>query len=322
MKKPTVIGQRPNGEIGRKVTVIPSTPISHVEHVPTVKISGPTRIPGAVSTRINVTVALLRTTNPHANEVTLEQVCTMIRAVSVDTLTPKHAIIWGHDVQSEYGELVTECLKLSQSGTLTKVRTNINRTLEILEAIDIAAVCGVGTKKTGFIGGLIKKATIAIDSLPELNEAIKELQQLHKLMTGAMEKLLELRGKLDEITSKTDRLVRSIEVYAIAAQFLADHIKQIGQNELALSFEQRSMSLTQTIAQIQSNDLMRKQQVEEPLRLITVVQDVALVSVPGWIGSIVAIKTMLEGTNKPTVTEVNELSDQKQQITDRLKGKN
>jgi hypothetical protein len=80
------------------------------------------------------------------------------------------------------------------------------------------------------------------------------------------------------------------------------------------------MSLTQTLAQIRGSNSVRKVQTEHPLRLITTVQNVALVTVPGLIGNMVSLKAMLEGSRKPTVTDVGELSDQVQGILQQLQG--
>lgn len=78
------------------------------------------------------------------------------------------------------------------------------------------------------------------------------------------------------------------------------------------------MSLTQTVAQIRSGASLREVQIEQPLRLIEAIQNVALVMVPGFLGSIAALTTMLDSNRKLTPTEAGELTYQLRSILQQL----
>ena len=63
----------------------------------------------------------------------------------------------------------------------------------------------------------------------------------------------------------------------------------------------------------------RDEQIEQPLRLIGAIQNVALVTVPGWLGSIAGLTAMLAGKRKLTPTETGELAHQLGNILQQLK---
>jgi len=68
------------------------------------------------------------------------------------------------------------------------------------------------------------------------------------------------------------------------------------------------MSLTQTVAQIRSGVSLREMQIEQPLRLIGAIQNVAIVTVPGYLGSVASLTTMLKSNRSLTPTETGELA--------------
>ena len=64
---------------------------------------------------------------------------------------------------------------------------------------------------------------------------------------------------------------------------------------------------------------MRALQIEQPLRLVAAIQNVALVTVPGLLGGIAALAAMLEERRQVTPTQAGELAYQLRTILQQLK---
>jgi hypothetical protein len=341
MMKPTVIGAKGADKTGpvRNPTVIPTT-ISSSAPLPAptlprptptvmpagvakpslpnpVQVTKPTTIPGVERKRIGVTLADLHGSNDGVNQDVLEQALQLILATNVDSLTDRTVVLWGHDLQKCYTDLVTKCLTLSQSGVLSKVSTYLSRMMEILGSIDLRKVSGL-EGGDGVMSRLLKKATARTDSVAELESVLHELGQLIKLMNDTLQDLLQLKEQLEQVSGEINGLGTSIEVYVVTSAFLGSYLEGTNQT-LAQRFHERCLSLTQTLAQIRSGGSIRMIQVEQPLQLISAVQNVALVRVPDWIGSIVSIKTMMGRGFKPTVTEIDELGHKTTAIIAKLR---
>lgn len=277
----------------------------------------PTAIPGVERKRIAVDLADLRKLSPRASPVVLERAMRFVETFTVSRAGDRQAVLWGHRLQQDYSDLVSRTLELSQAEVLKRVNGYINRMVDILAAIDLEAVSGVATP-AGFLGQYFRTANRKIDTPEELERARYELDQLVRLMSAALEDLLALKDTLERHAAEIDKVGDEVEGAAIAAEFLATHLGD-GQPALSQRFTERSMSLTQTVAQIRGGASMGELQIEQPLRLIGAIQNVALVTVPGWLGSIAALAAMLEGRRKPTPTETGELSNQLRNILQQLK---
>lgn len=77
------------------------------------------------------------------------------------------------------------------------------------------------------------------------------------------------------------------------------------------------MSLTQTLALIREGGATRKFLLEQPTLVVTAIQDVALVMLPGFIGSIASLAVLSAGTISRT--DAGELASQLTDIVGRLK---
>lgn len=282
-----------------------------------VKARGPTVIPGVQHQRIEVSLSDLRKLSPQTTEVVLTRARRLIEAVVVEKLTDRTAILWGHDLQQGYSTLVSGTLTLSQADVLTRVTGYLNRTMEILEAVDLQAVCNFAS--TDVITHYFRKGGGKIDTPEELEFARVELDQLLRLMGDALDELLALKERLETHSGRIDELGDEVEASSLAAQFLASHL-QSTRPDLAQRFSERSMSLTATLAQIRGMSVLRETQIEQPLRLISAIQNVALVTLPGWIGSLTALTVLAKGRRRPTQTEAGELAYQLRDIVNQLKG--
>ena len=96
-------------------------------------------------------------------------------------------------------------------------------------------------------------------------------------------------------------------------------VQQMIGDALAQCFVERSMSLTQTLAQMLQTGSTRELQIEQPIRLIGAIQNVALVVMPAFIGSIASIAAL--GASKTTIspTEAGELAYRLRDIISQFK---
>jgi hypothetical protein len=259
-----------------------------------------------------VDAADLRKLAPGVRPATAEEALRLARMVVPSRLSHRSVVMWGHSLQQDYTNLVSRTLELTQSEILGSVSAHVGRMIELLSSIDVEAVCGAAAP-SGLFSQYFKGINRRIDTPAELQRARTELDQLLRLMNDAFRPLLGFRDVLDQHAREIDALGDAAEAASLAALFLADHFKQ-SEPLLAQRFTERSMSLTQTVAQIRSGSPMRSAQMEQPLQLLATIQNVALVMVPGWLGSIAALSSLQNTPRQPTPTEARELANQLRDI--------
>lgn len=309
-QKPTVIQKKgPTTIIGREC-----------DDVSSVVVRKPTTVPGYVPKRIDLSSDELKKGHALTEDRVLARAVEIVRHVCVEEFSERDAVMWGHEVQARYSTLVSEGLALIQDEVLGKVAGYLNRMTVILSSINLKKICGMEAT-SGILKRFLSAEDGEIATMKELQEAQRELGQILNLMSEKLSGLLLLKTRIEENSKKIDELGEELEALSIAASSVADyfaHEKQKG--DFAQRIEERSASLVQTQAQIRASDCFRRAQVEQPLRLIGMVQQTALVTVPGWISAAVTLKTALEGSRRPTVTEVDELGDQVRSIVSKLRG--
>jgi len=274
----------------------------------------PTAIPGLERTRISARISDLTTLSPGAAPQVYTRALTLIDACVPEKMTERKAVLWGHELQKSHSDLVTETLKLTQAPVLRKVEGYLARMLEILGSIDLMAVCG--HDGAGVFGQYFKGINKKIDTRDELNAAQAELHSLVGYMSVALEELLELKATLEQHSSTVRDIAVGVEASALAALVLSRHF-EAKSRVLATRFTERSNRLTQTLAQIRSSDASRAMQMEQPIQLVSAIQHVALVMMPGWLGSIASALTLL-GRRSLTKTEAGELSHQLREVISHL----
>ena len=278
-------------------------------------VQRPTAIPGVERKRIAVSVNELKELSPAAIPQVYERTLDLISTFVADKATPRKAILWGHDLQRTYSDLVTETLTLSQAPVLRKVEGYLARMIDILGSIDLLAVCG--HRGNSLFGEYFKGVNKKIDTAEELKAAQAELDQLVKCMSAALDELLTLKDKLEQHAGRVDAIAVEAEAAALGALFLSNHLQKEN-SALAQRFTERSMSLTQTLAQVRGGDSTRQLQTEHPLRMIAAIQNVALVMMPAWLGSIASALTLLARRGL-TQTEAGELTYQLRDLINQLK---
>jgi hypothetical protein len=308
-------GARPRPTVVRAKTSESGAPPEANSKPKTAEVAAPTVIAGVERKRLAVTLDDLQKLSPDTESTVRARALQLLHAYVEETATDRTAVMWGYEIQQEYADLVSRTLSLSQTGVLKRVTGYLSRMLEILRTIDLASVAGLAGQTRTF-QKFVKRMTKKIDTPEELEAARVELDQLVKLMSAAMRELLDLKDKLEQYSSRIDAIGFEVEASALAAQFLATYPRAKDQ-ELSQRFEERSMSLTQTALQIRGSVSMRESEIEQPLRLIGAIQNVALVTLPAWLGSIASLTTLAQG-RKPTPTEAGELAYQLQEILERL----
>ena len=317
--RPTVIGA-PGASLRTPAGAAPQAQdvLSPARRVPaaTPVVRQPTAIPGAERKRIEVAVSDLQALSPGAAAGVYEQARALVGAFVVDKASQRKAILWGHELQRAHGDLVTEMLALARSPVLRQVEGYLARMMDILGSIDLMAACGHGGDSV--VGRLFQGINSRIDTPGELAQAQAELEQLLALMGGALDPLLDLKDRLLRLSGSMEGTAAQVEASAIGALFLSERLRQ-DDAALAQCFVERSMSLTQTLAQMRQAGSTQELQIEQPIRLIGAIQNVALVVMPAFIGSIASIATL--GASKTTIspTEAGELAYRLRDIISQLK---
>lgn len=290
---------------------------SESRHPAAPKAFGPTAVPGVERKRIPVGIEELGKLSPGAGPEVLERALRLVETYVEEEATDRTAVLWGQRSQEDYSELVSESLSLSQADALVRARGYLGRMMEILQSIDVEAVStavrGGGGAVAEYLRGMNKK----IDTLKELEAARVELDQLVKLMSAALIDLLDLKERIEKQSRRIDEIGDEVDAAALAALFLSDHESKRSP-QLSRRFFERSMSLTQSGVQIRGSITISAVQIEQPLRLIRAIQDVALVTLPGWLGSIASLSVLSQGARKLTPTEAGELARQLRKIVEQL----
>lgn len=283
---------------------------------PSARVLMPTAVPGAARERLPVTADDLRRLSPAAAKGVLERALTMLSAFVVEKSSERKAILWGHDLQKAYADTVTAMLDVTQSPIMRKVEGYVGRTLDILNSFDLEAAAA--RTDGGGLGGLLQTFNRKTDTIDELNAARRELDQLMRLMSESLDELLRVKDELEKGFARQQAIGADAEAASLAALYLSDRLRS-SSPAIAERFAERSMSLTQTLAQIRSNDSLRNMQIEQPVRMIGAIQNVSLVTMPDFLSSLAAIGAMAARRTSVTPTETSELTYKLRDIIRQLK---
>ena len=333
--RPTVIGSATGGKAGpgrekerpsgTDASPRPNAPDGQARLRPTAKasspapfrtVTAPTAIPGVERKRIAVTAADLERLSPGLSHPVAAKAIRLVEGF-VEGQSDRQVTLWGHDAQRNYADIVSRTLALSQAEVLSRARGYVRRVIDLLGAIDLEAICGV-RHPSGVFGRLFGGAGDRIDSPREFEAARVELDQLIALTGAAIEPLLELKEALEDQARLIRAVTTEIEAAALAAAFLSEHLTP-DQPALSRRFLERSMSLTQTVLQIRGSASLHDSQGEQPLSLISAIQDVVMVAMPGWLGTMAALTTASSARRQPNPTEVGEHQQQLRTILQQLK---
>lgn len=275
-----------------------------------------TTIMGVEPRRLNVDLSDIRTFAPASSPTISDRTLRILRSVVLDNIKDRDAILWGQRLQEDYGALVSQGLNLSGSDVLHKSGDYLDRMTEILGSIDLQAISGIAPSSS-IIDRFMNRMSGRIETVEAFDAGRVEIEQLIVLLGAALDGLLSLKDELEKLSRETEKVGNEIEAMSLAAEYLSSALRE-ERPGLSQRLLERSMNLTQTAAQIRSGTAMRAAQVEHPLRLVSAIQDVVLVAVPGWLGSAAALSTVRDRNRRPTPTQAGELAHQLQTILQRL----
>lgn len=279
-------------------------------------VATPTAVPGVERKRMTVALADIRKLAPEVAPRVAERTRQLLQQFAFEGLKDRDAVLWGHRLQQDYSDLVSQGLALTQHDLCTRVTGHLQRMAEVLGSVDVEALCE-SDPAAGRLGQYLRKANRRVDTFAELEQVRIELAQLGALMGEALDPLLALKATIEQHSRRIDELGDDAEAYALAAEVASGHLRQT-RPALSQRFLERSMSLTQTAAQIRSSAPMREIWTQQPLRLIGAIQNGVLVQVPQWLGNIASLSAMQQGRSKPTPTQAGELAYQLRNILQSL----
>lgn len=240
----------------------------------------PTAIEGVRPERIDVRADELRALSADASEAVCEEATRLLQALTVAMLSQRRAALWGQEAQKACQDRFGGSAAPVSAPFIEQARADLTRMADILEAIDLKAVCGHA--KGGLLGGLARSINRKIDTPAKLAGALGELRLLLQRMHAGFDRLLALKGGLQQRASAFEQLQVEVEAAALAALLLSKRLA--GQSPaLAQRFAERHMSLGATLAKTRQGDGAYGTHVEQPLQLISAIQNVALVRMPGLI---------------------------------------
>jgi len=274
----------------------------------------PTTIPGVRRTTFEASPQALRAVAPEAAAGTCEAAASLLAAVPVGGMNERKAVLWGHALQKSYADAMAATLALVQDPLAGQARAHVDRMTQILAAIDLMAACGHG--KGGLLARLASPLSDRIDTQARLAAALDELHVLLDHLGAATTGLADLADRLRRHAAAMDRIERDVEAAAVAALFLARHHEREAP-ELARRFTDRAMSLTATVAQMRQGDAVHRLQLQQPLDLIGVIQDVALVTLPGFLSGLAALLA-LAGSRGATPTDARDMHHQLRHVLNQL----
>lgn len=269
----------------------------------------PTAIAGTERQRLQVDAAELDRLSPGTAPAVVERALALLHAFVLEKASERRAILWQQDLQKTYSAAVGTTLTLSQLPLLSRMQGHVARMLIILRSFDFAAAAETG----GAISRALKRFNDRIDTVEEIADACAELERLKALLGEAMEPLLKLKEDIENAIRTETALSCDIEAAALAALYLSGHYRALRPG-LSERFLERSMSLTQTLAQIKSNRTLRSLQAEHPLRLVTAIQTVTLVSMPAFLVSLTAANAVYARKGSINPTEASELQHKLQDV--------
>jgi len=262
----------------------------------------PTSVRGTRRERVAVTARELGDLAPESCAATREAAARVLAATVVETLNERKAVLWGHDLQKAYSGLMTGTLALAQDPLVEQARAHVDRMTQILAAVDLMAVCGHA--KGGLLAHVARAMSDRIDTPVELGRALGELQLLVDRLGAATEGLAGLADRLRRHAGAIERLEGEVDAAALAALWLARHAEG---EELSRRFTDRAMSLSATAAQMRQGDALHRLQLQQPLDLIGIIQNVALVALPGFLAGLAALLA-LATSRGASPTEARDMS--------------
>jgi uncharacterized protein YaaN involved in tellurite resistance len=267
-------------------------------------VQTPSAIPGFVRKRIPIKREEIKAKFLNLKDSVLDVVIRIIETTNQSEIDQVDVVTWGQDLQEKHNSLVTETLNLLGSEVVQKSTTYINRMMEILSSIRIEKVFENGP---GIFAKILRTATPEIDTYSSLKDALREINQLSGLMRDCISSLVELSKSLERNSKTLAELGDNVEANLTAALVVADYFRQTLREDLAERLEDRATSLTLTLGQIRSGSFSRDNQIEQPMKMTTLIQRVVFNTLPIWMESVANLRRR-HRSKQTNPTEIGETS--------------
>ena len=262
----------------------------------------PTAIAGTERQKLPVTAADLERLSPGTSPAIIGKALSLLQSFVIEKANERRAILWQQELQKAHSAAVGRTLGLSQAPILLRTQGHVARMVEILRSFDFSGAAEAG----GTLARMLKRLNARIDTADEFARAHDELERLRLLLDEALKPLLKLREELAESMRAEAALAGNIEAAALAALHLSEHFRA-SKPSLADRFLERSMSLTQTLAQIHANRALRAVQADHPVEIVKAIQNVTLVLMPDFLTALSAAQALHVRDGVISPTEASEL---------------
>lgn len=302
--KPTVIvgGKANEKPKAHQVDIQPvskATVIKPPPPKPPIALEKPSAIAGVARKGVEVTREALLSCFPGTDEAVVEKSIKLLRQTVVEIITESQGLQWGMKTQQRYGELVQESLSLSSHKSIQDSNRHLNRLLNLLQEISAEF-----QEKDGWFGK--KKG----NPWEKFQEVRPEILQLSSLLNQLLPELIRIQSSLGGIAREHSLLVIELDAEAISAKYLAEQLGTSSKHQSVVNcLMSRSLSLVQTVAQMQQGTMTRQSTIQDIEKLVSRVQDGVLVKLPAWTEQIGAYQSKSAITETDAYTCRQQLAD-------------
>lgn len=270
------------------VTQIPPTTIKSSPPKPPLVINKPSAITGVARKGLEITKDELLRQFPGTADAVLEKAKKLLGEIVIEILSENNCLQYGIKKQQCYGELVEKSLKLSSHKSIQDSSRHIARLFTLLQEI---ALTFQEENGNGF--AFWKKKD---DPWEKFQIVYPEISQLTSLLNKQMPEIISIRAELNAISLEFLSLLTELDAACIATKFLSDQLKKESVAQCLLA---RSLSLAQTVVNIQQGMMTRESTIRDIDKLISRIQDSVLIRLPVWIEHISLFQS------KATLTETD-----------------
>lgn len=282
----------PPADIKPSVSPTPATAIKSSSPKPPLVVNKPSAITGVARKGLEITKDELLRHFPGTADAVLEKAKQLLSEVIVEIISENNCLQYGIKKQQCYGELVEKSLKLSSHKSIQDSSHHIARLFILLQEV---ASTFKDDNGNGF--AFWKKKD---DPWEKFQEVYPEIGQLTALLNKQMPEIISIRAQLNAISLEFLSLLTELDASCVAAKFLSDQLSSsTKQQEVSQCLLARSLSLAQTVVNIQQGVMTRESTVRDIDKLISRIQDSVLIRLPVWIEHISLFQS------KATLTETD-----------------
>ncbi|HSI47426.1 MAG TPA: hypothetical protein VLA61_04120 [Ideonella sp.] len=253
---------------------------SHALSVVTTKADAtPSRLPGVPRKPLAVDDATLAEQFPDAPPTLLARARLLLAGVVPAVFDRPAAERFGRETQARHAALVDELLQLMDHELLRAAPRHIERLLALLE--DLAETLAPSTSALPWSRRKAPRARLAT--------LRPEIDTLRAALEAADGPLAKLRAQLATNQQAAAELLTELQALGLATEALPGLLPAAQRETLALSLQDRLVSLARTQATLQQHRLQAEQADHQLAQLASRLHDTVRVSLPAWLASMAAL---------------------------------